>query len=223
MKKPGKTIIRLAITSIATRRSGRGWDTGSRRRLRRWRSRWRWQLHWGRRFYDPVNLDLASRRLRSLAILGLATSAAEAWLWLLWLDTSARGAVLSILALPYGLAALWRAWESRLPAGCRSRAGRISRPVRLALHLGRRGHDNRGYPGCPRGEAAGRDRYHDPLRRTSPGGSSGWDGGVSRLFRGQCRGDHRLRLDRQTCASAAQLKPVRGPYLNILWPRRKTC
>ena len=65
-----------------------------------------WQLHWGRRLHDPVNLDLATRRLRSLAILGLATSAAEAWLWLLWLDTSARGPVLSILALPYGLLAL---------------------------------------------------------------------------------------------------------------------
>ena len=65
-----------------------------------------WQLHWGRRLHDPVNLDLATRRLRSLAILGLATSAAEAWLWLLWLDTSARGTVLSNLALPYGLLAL---------------------------------------------------------------------------------------------------------------------
>ena len=50
-----------------------------------------WQLHWGRRLHDPVNLDLAARRLRALAILGLATSAAEAWLWLLWLDPSARG------------------------------------------------------------------------------------------------------------------------------------
>ena len=65
-----------------------------------------WQLRWGRRLHDPVNLDLATLRLRSLAILGLATSAAEAWLWLLWLDTSARGPVLSVLALPYGLMAL---------------------------------------------------------------------------------------------------------------------
>lgn len=56
--------------------------------------------------HDPVNLELATRRLRSLAILGLATSAAEAWLWLLWLDTSARGTVLSNLALPYVLLAL---------------------------------------------------------------------------------------------------------------------
>jgi hypothetical protein len=65
-----------------------------------------WQLRWGRRTHDPVNLDLATRRLRSLAILGLATSAAEAWLWLLWLDRSARGLVLSNLALPYVLLAL---------------------------------------------------------------------------------------------------------------------
>jgi hypothetical protein len=65
-----------------------------------------WQLRWGRRTHDPINLDLATRRLRSLAILGLATSAAEAWLWLLWLDTSARGHILSNLAIPYGLLAL---------------------------------------------------------------------------------------------------------------------
>ena len=65
-----------------------------------------WQLHWGRRLHDPVNLDLATRRLRSLAILGLATSAAEAWLWLLWLDTSTRNPVQSVLAFPYGLMAL---------------------------------------------------------------------------------------------------------------------
>ena len=65
-----------------------------------------WQLHWGRRLHDPVNLDLASRRLRALALLGLATSAAEAWLWMLWLVTPAREAVASKMALPYGLAAL---------------------------------------------------------------------------------------------------------------------
>jgi hypothetical protein len=65
-----------------------------------------WQLHWGRRFHDPVNLDLASRRLRALALLGLATSAAEAWLWVLWLDLPARAVVTSKLALPYVLAAL---------------------------------------------------------------------------------------------------------------------
>ena len=65
-----------------------------------------WQLNWGRRFHDPVDLDLASRRLRALALLGLATSAAEAWLWTLWLVTPAREAVASKMALPYGLAAL---------------------------------------------------------------------------------------------------------------------
>ena len=64
-----------------------------------------WQLHWGRRLHDPVDLDLATRRLRALALLGLATSAAEAWLWLLWLD-SRRGRGLEHLALPYGLMAL---------------------------------------------------------------------------------------------------------------------
>jgi len=65
-----------------------------------------WQLHWGRRLHDPADLDLATRRLRALALVGLATSATEAWLWQLWLDESARGPVLSILALPYGLLAL---------------------------------------------------------------------------------------------------------------------
>ena len=65
-----------------------------------------WQLHWGRRLQDPADLDLAARRLRILAILGLATSAAEAWLWQLWLDASARQVVLGSLALPYGFLVL---------------------------------------------------------------------------------------------------------------------
>jgi hypothetical protein len=65
-----------------------------------------WQLHWGGRQYDPANRDLAIRRLRSLAILGLATSAAEAWLWVFYLDTTARAVVLSGLALPYAVFAL---------------------------------------------------------------------------------------------------------------------
>jgi len=62
-----------------------------------------WQLHWSRRLHDPVNLDLATRRLRSLALLGLAMSATEAWLWQLWLDRPAQAVVLSRLAFPYGL------------------------------------------------------------------------------------------------------------------------
>ncbi len=62
-----------------------------------------WQLHWGRRLHDPVNMDLATRRLRSLALVGLAMSATEAWLWQLWLDRPARTAVLSNLAFPYGM------------------------------------------------------------------------------------------------------------------------
>jgi hypothetical protein len=65
-----------------------------------------WQLYWGRRLHDSVNVDLATRRLRMLAILGLTTSAAEAWLWVVWLDTPAREPVISNLALPYSLAAL---------------------------------------------------------------------------------------------------------------------
>ena len=65
-----------------------------------------WQLHWGRRLHDPVNLDLATRRLRSLALLGITMSAAEAWLWQLWLDTTARGGVMGNLAFPYGLMVL---------------------------------------------------------------------------------------------------------------------
>jgi hypothetical protein len=62
-----------------------------------------WQLHWGRRLHQPGDLDLASRRLKTLAFLGLLTSAAEAWLWQLWLEGSARNVVSSVLALPYGL------------------------------------------------------------------------------------------------------------------------
>jgi hypothetical protein len=65
-----------------------------------------WQLHWGRHLYDSVNLDLATRRLRALALLGLAMSAAEGWLWQLWLGAPARAHLVSALALPYGLLAL---------------------------------------------------------------------------------------------------------------------
>ena len=43
-------------------------------------------------------MDLAARRLRALALLGLATSAAEAWLWQLWLDPVAHRAIFGILA-----------------------------------------------------------------------------------------------------------------------------
>jgi len=64
-----------------------------------------WQFHWGRRLHAPADLDRASRRLKAMALVGLATSAAEAWLWQLWLGGPARAAVLSMLALPYGLLA----------------------------------------------------------------------------------------------------------------------
>ncbi len=40
-----------------------------------------------------------------MAILGLATSAVEAWLWVLALDPPARGAVLGMLAMPYAILA----------------------------------------------------------------------------------------------------------------------
>jgi hypothetical protein len=65
-----------------------------------------WQLHWGREIHDPISVNLASRRLRGLAILGLATSVAEAWLWQLWLEPAARATVLSLLAGPYAVLAL---------------------------------------------------------------------------------------------------------------------
>jgi hypothetical protein len=64
-----------------------------------------WQLRWGRCLHQPRDLDLASRRLKTLALLGLGTSFAEAWLWQLWLEPSARAVVLSAFALPYGLLA----------------------------------------------------------------------------------------------------------------------
>jgi hypothetical protein len=65
-----------------------------------------WQLHWGRRYLEVANLDRATRRLRSLAILGLAMSAVEAFLWAGWLDPRALDAVEGSLALPYGFAAI---------------------------------------------------------------------------------------------------------------------
>ena len=76
-----------------------------------------WQLHWGRRLHDPADLDLAARRLRILAILGLATAVSEAWLWQLWLDPPVRKAILGTLALPLWVARPCRSWASRPPAG----------------------------------------------------------------------------------------------------------
>jgi hypothetical protein len=64
-----------------------------------------WQFHWGRHQPEAGNLDPVARRLRALALLGLATSVAEAWLWLLWLEPTARAATLGMLGLPYVLAA----------------------------------------------------------------------------------------------------------------------
>jgi hypothetical protein len=65
-----------------------------------------WQLHWSRRLHDVTALNRASWRLRALALLGLATSVSEAWLWQLWLDPPMRAPILSNLALPYGFLAL---------------------------------------------------------------------------------------------------------------------
>jgi hypothetical protein len=65
-----------------------------------------WQLRWGRRFHDPINVDLATHRLRAIAVLGLATAASEGWIWQLWLEPSIRATVMSRLAAPYAWAAL---------------------------------------------------------------------------------------------------------------------
>jgi hypothetical protein len=65
-----------------------------------------WQLRWGRRSHNADELDRASRRLRALALLGLATSVSEGWLWQLWLEPALRAPIVSLLALPYGFLAL---------------------------------------------------------------------------------------------------------------------
>jgi hypothetical protein len=65
-----------------------------------------WQLHWGGRAFDSVTVELASQRLRALALLGLATAAAEGWLWQLWIEPAVRSIVLSRLAMPYALLVL---------------------------------------------------------------------------------------------------------------------
>jgi hypothetical protein len=64
-----------------------------------------WQLYRGRRLLEPVDLDPAARQLRAMAILGLATSAVEAGLWMLALDPPARVATLGMLAMPYAMLA----------------------------------------------------------------------------------------------------------------------
>jgi hypothetical protein len=65
-----------------------------------------WQLLWGRRHHDVADLELATSRLRALALVGLATSAAEGWVWQLWLDSPARAPMLSVLGLPYAVLAM---------------------------------------------------------------------------------------------------------------------
>ncbi len=65
-----------------------------------------WQFVWGRGGHETSSLDLAARQLRLLAVVALATSAAEAVLWFLWLDTPARAALRSSLAMPYAALAL---------------------------------------------------------------------------------------------------------------------
>ncbi len=177
-----------------------------------------WQLHWGRRLHDPVDLDLASRRLRSLAILGLATSAAEAWLWQLWLDTPAREAVASKLAFPYGLVAL-AGMGVQFAGWLTGQTGASAHHAAPRADFGRRNDDDPGDPGGTRGEAPGGDRHHGALRRASPGGTSGRHGRFSRVFRCQCRGDHGLRLDRQTSARAAKLRSRSALFVrrNISW------
>lgn len=65
-----------------------------------------WQLVWGRRGHPAGALDVAARELRVLALLGLSTSAFEAGLWYLWLETPAQTALRSILAMPYGVLVL---------------------------------------------------------------------------------------------------------------------
>jgi hypothetical protein len=65
-----------------------------------------WQLRWGRRYHNASDLDLAVDRSRAVALLGLATSAAECWLWHLWLEPDVRQVVSSGMALPYGVMAL---------------------------------------------------------------------------------------------------------------------
>ena len=121
-----------------------------------------WQLYWGRRLHDPINVDLASRRLRSLAILGLAMSAAEAWLWQLWLDTIRPRRDFEqprISVRPDGLD--WTGYSvSRLVAGEKRSEPHPSSPHH---HLSRRIHDDSRCPRGPRGTTARRDRHHDPL------------------------------------------------------------
>ena len=181
-----------------------------------------WQLHWGRRLHDPVNLDLATRRLRSLALLGLG-------------DVGRRS--LALAALARQIRPKRRPEQpgiSLRPAG-RGRHGDsggrlVAGPDRSEphyppsrLHLGRRVHDDSWGPRRPRGAPAGRDRHHNPLRHAPPGRRSGWHGGVSHLFRGQCRGDHYLRLDRQASAPAGSLKLPHSTLIvtsprSIVWP-----
>jgi hypothetical protein len=90
-----------------------------------------WRFYWGRRRYAPPDLDHVAKRLKALALIGLATSEAEVLLWFLWLEEPVRGVVLGMLAMPYVVlvflgmsiqAVLW----VRVKNGANLEAGRLS-------------------------------------------------------------------------------------------------
>ena len=61
-----------------------------------------WQIHWGRRKYEAVEITTAARRLRAMALDGLAVASLTAAAWLLFfLEGPWRQAIISALGMPY--------------------------------------------------------------------------------------------------------------------------
>ncbi len=160
-----------------------------------------WQLHWGRRLHDPADLDLAARRLRALAILGLATATAEAWLWQLWLDMPARNAILGPLALPYGLL-VFVGMGIQAAGWLTARSGSALNARRLSILSA--GSVLTIFATLVVREAAppGRHRYHHALRRPSPRRPDRRPRRVPPLLHAQRRRDHDLRPGRQARTAA---------------------
>jgi len=60
-----------------------------------------WQIHWGRRMDQAVEITTAARRLRAMALDGLAVAALAAIIWLIFLERPWQSAMISALGMPY--------------------------------------------------------------------------------------------------------------------------
>ena len=147
------TSMRRSIISIAMPRSGRGWVTGSRRRLRLWRSRW------------PGSFTGAGASTTRSTWISRPAGCGRwrSWDWRCRPPRPGSGCSGSTRppgardpeqpGLPYGLMAL-AGIGIQVAGWLPVKAGADLTTRRLALHLDRRVHDDPRRPGRPRGAGA---------------------------------------------------------------------